>query len=75
MGVRIARSSLRERIEQISRPNGEGTCQFYDVLQRDVSFSAFHSADIIAMKTGSLRQLFLGIATQLSQRAHSLTKD
>jgi hypothetical protein len=71
----FARPSLRERIEQLSRPNRQGTRQLDDVFQRYVPLAAFHAADIIPMETGSLRQLFLGIATLLSQRAHGLTED
>ena len=67
-------SSLWERIEQLSGPNRQGRRQLDDVFQRHVPFAAFHAADIIPMETSSLRQLFLGIATVLSQRAHGLTE-
>ena len=67
-------SSLWERIEQLSGPNRQGTRQLNDVFQCHVPFATFHAADIIPMETGSLCQLFLGIATLLSQRAHGLTE-
>ncbi len=51
--------SLANRFDKFGGSDVQATRQLDDVEQADVSFAAFHSADIVAVQIGLFRQLLL----------------
>ncbi len=55
--------------------HGERGGEFHDVLQRHIAFAPFDTAYIVPMKTGSLREFFLGVPALLAQRAYGFSEE
>jgi len=66
-GGGLACDKLREIRKQLVRLDGKRFRQFDDVLQGDVPFAALNAADVVAMQTCALGQLFLGIAPLVAE--------
>lgn len=67
MHVRSEVCNSREIYEQVTRRDRKCLRQLDDVLQRHVPLAALDSTDVVAMQTGPLGQLFLGIAPLVAE--------
>ena len=54
------RRQSRKVVKESFGFNAEGTAQLDQIYDRHISFAPFYATDVIAMKTGQFRELFLG---------------
>ena len=66
---------LRQGVKQLFRPNGKRPSQLHNVFEGHIALAPLHAADIVAVQTRSLCQLFLGVSPFLTQRANGSSED
>jgi hypothetical protein len=57
---------LWKKLEEITALDRQSLGKFNDVFEADIPFAAFDATDIVAVETGPLRKLFLGIAARFA---------
>ena len=62
-------------VKQLFRPNGKRPSQLHNVFEGHIALAPLHAADIVAVQTRSLCQLFLGVSPFLTQRANGSSED
>lgn len=66
---------LRKGLEEVASPHGKCASKFDNVFQSYVALAPLHTANIVPMESGALREFFLGIPALFSQSAYGLSEE